>query len=324
MAWLKGALSAAFIAINTIGVCVPLYFAALVRLFLIGGWRRAVTRRMDLAIDVWVSANRGLLRALNLVDLEVAWPSAPLRRNQWYLVVSNHQTWADILLLQTTLRPVLPPLKFFTKRQLIWLPLAGLAMKLLGFPYVRRGRPSAMHANRAEVAAKDREATMAACAVFRNHPTAVLSFLEGTRFTSAKHEAQESRFRHLLNPKIGGLSYVLSGLQEQLHQLVDVTIHYPDGVPGFWAFLQGRRRRVRMWVEVQDLRLEMRTQDPTAQRAALGPFIEELWRAKDARLHAAKSGWQPERPASGSAASGAFPIGDRVKSARRPAPLASV
>ena len=287
MAWLKGSLSAAFIAINTILVCAPLYLAALLRLFLLGGWRKAVTRRMDLAIDVWVSANRGLLRALKLVDLEVVWPQAPLRRDRWYMVVSNHQTWTDILLLQTTLRPVLPPLKFFTKKQLVWLPLAGLAMKLLGFPYVRRGRPSAKDANRAEAAAKDREATIAVCAVFRNHPTAVLSFLEGTRFTAAKHRAQGSRFQHLLNPKIGGLSYVLSGLQEQLHQLVDVTIHYPDGAPGFWAFLQGTQRRVRIWVEVHDLRPEMHVQEPRAQRAALGPFIEDLWRAKDARLHRA-------------------------------------
>ena len=286
MAWLKGLLAVAFIAVNTILVCAPLYAAALLRLLLIGYWRKALTRWMDLAIDVWVSANRGLLQALKLVHLEVVWPQAQLRRDQWCMVVSNHQTWADILLLQTTLRPVLPPLKFFTKQQLIWLPLAGLAMKVLGFPYVRRGRSSAKEANRATATAKDREATMAACAVFRNHPTAVLSFLEGTRFTPAKRKAQNSPFQHLLNPKIGGLSYVLSGLHEQLHQLVDVTIHYPDGVPGFWTFLTGSRRRVRLWVEVHDLSAEMRGQDLGAQRAALGPFVQDLWRAKDAKLAA--------------------------------------
>ena len=284
MVWLKGSLSVAFIAVNTILVCAPLYLMALLRSLLIGRWRRTMTQRMDLAIDIWVSANRGLLRALKLVDLDVVWPQAPLCRDRWYLVVSNHQTWADILLLQTALRPVLPPLKFFTKRQLIWLPLAGLAMKLLGFPYVRRGRLSAGEANRAAAANKDREDTLAACSVFRSHPTAVLSFLEGTRFTPAKQAAQRSRFRHLLNPRIGGLSYVLSGLHDQLHQLVDVTILYPDGAPGFWAFLGGTRRRVRMWVAVHDLNPEMRRQDTAAQRAALGPFIEDLWRTKDARL----------------------------------------
>ena len=286
MAWLRGSLAIAFIAVNTILVCAPLYLMALLRLPLVGGWRRTLTKRMDMAIDLWVSANRGLLRALRSVDLDVVWPPAPLRRDQWCMVVSNHQTWADILLLQTVLRPALPPLKFFTKQQLIWLPLAGLAMKLLGFPYVRRGRPNA-DGSRAEAASKDREATLAACAVFRNHPTAVLSFLEGTRFTAAKRAAQGSRFERLLNPRIGGLGYVLAGLGEQLHQLVDVTIFYPDGAPGFWAFLGGRRRRVRMWIETHEATAAMRGPDAATQRTELKPFVESLWRAKDARLQAA-------------------------------------
>ena len=287
MTWLRGSAAVAFIAVNTILVCAPLYLMALLRLPLAGSWRRWITRRMDLAIDLWVSANRALLRALRSVDLEVVWPPAPLRRDQWCMVVSNHQTWADILLLQTVLRPALPPLKFFTKQQLIWLPLAGLAMKLLGFPYVRRGRPSVGDGGRADAASKDREATLAACAGFRNHPTAVLSFLEGTRFTPAKRTAQMSRFEHLLNPKIGGLSYVLAGLDGRLRQLIDVTIFYPDGAPGFWAFLSGRRRRVRMWVERHEIAPAMQAPDAAAQRAALAPFIEDLWRSKDARLGAA-------------------------------------
>ena len=287
MTWLKGFLSLAFIGVNTILVCAPLYLLALLRLPLTGSWRNGVTRRMDLAIDLWVSANRALLRALRLVDLEVVWPPTPLRRDQWCMVVSNHQTWADILLLQTVLRPALPPLKFFTKQQLIWLPLVGLAMKLLGFPYVRRGRRGVADGSRAEAASKDRESTLAACAVFRNHPTAVLSFLEGTRFTPAKRTAQKSRFEHLLNPKIGGLSYVLAGLDQQLRQLIDVTIFYPDGAPGFWAFLSGRRRRVRIWVERHEITPAMQEADAAAQRASLAPFVENLWRVKDARLRAA-------------------------------------
>lgn len=294
MTWLKGSLSVAFIAVNTILVCAPLYLLALLRLPLTGGWRSGITKRMDLAIDLWVSANRALLRALRLVDVEVVWPAAALRRDRWYMVVSNHQTWADILLLQTVLRPALPPLKFFTKQQLIWLPLAGLAMKLLGFPYVRRGRRGGTDGSRAEAAGKDREATLAACSVFRNHPTAVLSFLEGTRFSPAKRTALNSRFEHLLNPKIGGLSYVLAGLDQQLRQLIDVTIFYPDGVPGFWALLSGHRRRVRIWVERHEITAAMQESDAAAQRASLAPFVENLWRVKDARLQAAVQAAAPD------------------------------
>ena len=277
----------AFIALNTAAVCALLYPMAVLRLPLTGAWRRALTRRMDLIIDFWVSANNGLLKTLRLIDIEVDWPPEPLRRDRWYMVVSNHQTWADIILLQSVLRPALPPLKFFTKRQLIWLPLVGLAMKLLGFPYVRRARQSA-GGNSPAAAGKDRDAIRTACAIFRNHPTAVLSFLEGTRFTPAKQAAQHGRFQHLLNPKIGGLSAVLGGLEAELDTLIDVTIHYPEGPPGFWEFLQGKCARAQMRVEARTLSPEMRHPDPAAQRAQVAPFIEELWRAKDARLAEAR------------------------------------
>lgn len=281
--WLRGALAASFIAANTIIICAPLYAAALLRLALWGRWRAAATRRMDSAIDLWVSANAAMLRALRVVNIEAHQQSAVLRRDRWYIVACNHQTWADILVLQTALRPSVPPLKFFTKQQLVWLPLVGLAMKMLGFPYVRRASTTGGDGFRA-AANRDREATLAACALFRNHPTAVLSFLEGTRFTAAKHSAQKARFAHLLNPKIGGLGYVLNGLNAQRPQLLDATIHYPDGAPGFWAFLCGKCRRAQLWLEVHDLPADLGRQGQAAQRARLAPFVEKLWQAKDARL----------------------------------------
>ena len=283
MAWLRGFLSVAFIALNTATACTLLYLITLLRLPLTGTWRSALTRRMDLTIDLWVSANNGLIKALRLIDIEVEWPSEPLRRDRWYMVVSNHQTWTDIILLQSALRPALPPLKFFTKRELIWLPLLGLAMKLLGFPYVRRTRQTG-GGNGQAAAAKDRDAITAACAVFRNHPTAVLSFLEGTRFTPAKRDARNSRFQHLLDPQIGGLSAVLASLAGELDTLLDVTIHYPGDPPDFWEFLQGKCPRARMRVAAHRLSGELCDPDPAAQRAKVGAFVEALWQAKDARL----------------------------------------
>jgi len=283
MAWLKGSLAVAFIALNMAALCALLYPMAMLRLPLTGAWRSALTRRMDIIIDLWASGNNGLIKALRLIDIEVEWPTEPLRRDRWYMVVSNHQTWTDIILLQSVLRPALPPLKFFTKRELIWLPLLGLAMKLLGFPYVRRARQTAGGSGQA-AAGKDREAINAACALFRNHPTAVLSFLEGTRFTPAKRNARNSRFQYLLNPRIGGLSAVLASLAEELDTLIDVTIHYPGDPPGFWEFLQGKCPRARMRVAAHRLSGELRDPDPAAQRAQVEAFVEALWQAKDAQL----------------------------------------
>ena len=285
MAWLKGSLSLCFMLLNTIVVCVPLYAMALLRLPLAGAARRALTRRMDFAIDFWVSCNRFLIRALKLVELEIDWPRDRLSRHNWYVVVCNHQSWADILLLQDAFRSTIPPLKFFTKRELIWLPLAGPAMVVLGFPYVRRVGKAELAANPALKHA-DRDSALAACRVFRNHPTSVLIFLEGTRFTDAKRAARNSRFEHLLNPRTGGLGFVLSGLRDEVEQLVDVTIAYPGGPPSFWDFVTGKCRRARMTVEALDLDAAVRCDEPKAQRQALQPLVEGLWQAKDERLGA--------------------------------------
>ena len=283
MGWLRGTLSICYMLLNTILVCAPLFVMALLRLPLVGAPRRVLTRHMDLAIDTWVSGNRFLLRTLWSVDLQIDWPTQPLSRRRWYVVVCNHQSWADILLLQEAFRSAIPPLKFFTKRELIWLPLAGLAMYVLGFPYVRRVGKAQLAANPALKHA-DRDNAMSACAVFRNHPAAVLIFLEGTRFTEAKRSARDSRFKHLLNPRTGGLGYVLSGLKDEVEQLIDVTIAYAGAPPSFWEFLNGRCPPARMTIQAIDLDPAILSDEPKTQRQAMHPLVERLWRAKDEQL----------------------------------------
>ena len=284
MGWLKGSLAVVFLLTTTLAVCVPLFAAALLRIPLTGAWRGALTERMDYAIDAWVSSNRWLIRALRLVDLKIDGPQHPLSRRNWYVVVCNHQSWADIILLQVAFRSATPPLKFFTKRELIWLPLAGLAMYVLGFPYVRRVGKTQLAANPALKHA-DRDSALAACDGFRNHPSAVLIFLEGTRFTPAKRNARNSRFEHLLNPRTGGLGYVLSGIGDKLGPLIDVTIAYPQGPPTFWGFLQGRCPQARM--TIRTVALDAAVRSAASQRQALSSLsslVEGLWREKDERL----------------------------------------
>jgi 1-acyl-sn-glycerol-3-phosphate acyltransferase len=282
---LRGLATFVLIALNTLLACIPLYLMGLLRLALRGESRRALNRRMDGIIDYWVGCNRLLFRAFRLTRVNVRIEGdADLARDHWYLVVSNHQSWADILILQTTFRHLIPPIKFFTKQQLIWIPLLGVAMWLLGFPYVRRMSREQIAAN-PELVALDREATLAACAGFRDHPTTVLNFLEGTRFTPAKHAAQDARFRNLLNPKLGGMSYVVHALSDRLHRVLDVTIDYPHGIPTFWELVQGHCQEVNFLVQSRELPAEVRqAPDAEAVRAALVPWVEAIWREKDGRL----------------------------------------
>ena len=46
---------------------------------------------------------------------------------------------------------------------------------------------------------------------------------------------------------------MLTVMGEQLHKVVDVTIHYPQQIPTFWQFLSGKVRNVYMNVNVMDI-----------------------------------------------------------------------
>jgi 1-acyl-sn-glycerol-3-phosphate acyltransferase len=285
-----GILSTVLLVGNIAMNCIPLFLMGIVRVFvkLVGSdaMEQQMGRWMDVVIDSWVIINRFLFSLLRLTRVEVTWIGAEtLSRDQWYMVISNHQSWTDILVLQTELFVRIPPLKFFTKRQLLWVPLLGQAMWLLDFPYVRRMSRAQIEAN-PELLEVDRKATLAACEKFKSHPTSALNFLEGTRFTTEKHQAQtEPRFQHLLNPKTGGLTQVLTALDDRLDKLLDVTIDYPKGVPTFWEFMQGRCPHVTMRVECRDVPDEIhQAESDTARREATSRWVEELWTEKDGRL----------------------------------------
>ena len=285
MALLKGILSVTLLTVNTVVVCIPLVIFAPIRFFGPQSARDYFNRMLDhWVIDGWVGINRAIFNALRLTSVHITWEGAEdVSRQQWYMVISNHQSWTDIVLLQTSLMGRLPPIKFFTKRQLLWIPFLGQAMWMLGFPYVRRMSKAQMTRN-PKLIKSDRQATLDACEGFRNHPTTVLNFLEGTRFTAAKHASQKARFEHLLNPKIGGLSYVMSGLNDHLHKLVDITISYPQGTPTFWEFMQGLCPEVEMLIQCRTIPSEAREQSDSQQRKVLAPWIESLWQEKDQRL----------------------------------------
>ena len=290
METLRGSIAMGWIALHTAFWCVPLYVMGCVRLALPAGRIRVgIGGLMDRIIDGWVASNRLLVWALRLSKIEARFNGAEdLRRDGWYLVASNHQSWVDIIVLQNTLLGRIPPLKFFTKRELIWVPLAGVAMWFLGFPYVRRYGRERLQQN-PELAEHDRNATLKASQGFAERPTSVLSFLEGTRFTEAKHAAQESPYRHLLRPRAGGLSYVATALGDRATALVDVTIHYHGGVPGFWDFLCGRCRRIDVTVDTLAVP-EPLTRNSSDAREIVNRWADELWRAKDRRIAEARGG----------------------------------
>ena len=282
---LKGILASLSIAITTVSVCVVLFLWWLQLVFSSDSRQPAVRQKLDRIIIWWTGSNRWMIRRLNLIAPEIHWQGREhLSTSQWYLVVSNHQTWADILLLQTYLLDEIPPLKFFTKSQLIWLPFVGQAMYVLGFPYVKRVTREQIRKN-PELRSADRDNVFSACEGFKNHPTSILNFAEGTRHTAEKHERQAKEFQNLLKPKAGGITYTLEGMGSDLHGLVDVTLVYPDGVPRFWDFLQGKCRRVIFDARFQPIPdLPMGEQNEKHRKALVSQWVHRLWKDKDALI----------------------------------------
>ena len=274
---IRGTLAFAFIIVNSVLWCSLIFCLGLARLFVPrrGKHRIALGSAMVRAMDGWVVCARWMLRFLRICGVDQGDETGGLRRDGWYVVVSNHQTWADILVLVVALYGRIPQFKFFTKRELIWLPFLGLAMWFLEFPYVHRYSRERLEADPA-LRERDREATLRACKVFRDRPTSVLIFLEGTRFTAAKRDAQESPYQNLLTPKTGGLGLVLENIGDLLDGVVDVTIRYAGDAPGMWDFCCGRGPRVD--VVIRPLA------PPSAEPEAVRAWVDDLWKEKDGYL----------------------------------------
>lgn len=301
MALLRGGLAIVFMATNTVIWATLCYLMALIRL--VQPTDRGRTRwaaRMNVIIDGWVSCNRWMFRLLLPTRFDVRGLEG-LHRGEWYLLLSNHQSWTDIVVLQAVFRHHVPPLKFFTKAQLVWIPFLGQAMWALDFPFMRRHSKEYLERH-PEQKGRDLETTREKCERFRPTPTSIIIFPEGTRNTPVKHLAQESPHRHLLRPRAGGVGFVLGAMGDQLNALIDVSLAYPDGIPTFWEFLSGRVREVIVDVQHRDLDPQLQGGDyirDEAYRERIQLWITDLWEAKDARIAGLLAAGEPDRDAAG-------------------------
>ena len=249
--------------------------------------------------ESWISCNGGWMWLTQRTHWDVEGIEG-LEPNSWYMVSCNHQSWVDILVLQHLLNRRIPLLKFFLKAQLIWVPVMGLAWWALDFPFMRRHKEEFLKKH-PEMRGKDQETTRRACEKFALIPTSVMNFLEGTRFTAAKHAKQQSPYQHLLKPKAGGMALALDAMGAKFQAILDVTIVYPDGTPTFPQFLAGRMRRVTLRVHRLPIPAHLiggdYANDP-AFREAFSQWVQQLWRDKDAQISdlLAQTEKTPQRP----------------------------
>lgn len=275
---LKGALILVALVVNTLWWCLPLFVLSLVKLAIpVPAFRARLDRGLNALARGWVACNGAWIR-LHPRMRWVVRGAEGLSRQEWYLVQANHQSWADIFVLQRVLGPRIPLMKFFLKRALIYVPVIGLAWWALDFPFMRRAGAAQGLARRQE----DARTARVACGKFARTPTSVANFPEGTRFTGAKHATQDSPYRHLLKPKAGALQAAVQVLGSRVHSLLDVTIVYPEGAPSFWDFLRGAAPLVVVDIRQRPIPAAVadpsQSGDPRATRA----WLEAMWSEKDA------------------------------------------
>ena len=278
---LRGTLTGATLGLNTVLVAASLVPPAVLKLLVpMTAVHRAADRVLNALASGWVTVNNAWIGAVRPAARWDVQGVEGLHPRGWYLVSSNHQSWVDILVLQRIFHRRIPFLKFFLKQQLIWVPVIGLAWWALDFPFMKRGRGRGAHRG-------DLQTTREACEKFKRIPTSVINFVEGSRFTPVKHALQNSPYKHLLKPKIGGLGIALATMGEQFEALLDVTIVYPQGTPRFWDLLCGRIDAVIVRVQQRAIPKEVLGSDPVgdkAYRQRISAWVEQQWSEKDALI----------------------------------------
>ena len=283
---LTGLLTTILLLLNTLVLICPLLVFALLKLVLPGRGRDYASWAVMWVAETWSEIDKAIFALCIPTQWDIRGVEN-LRKDTSYLAVSNHQTWVDIPALIESLNRRTPFFKFFLKKELIWVPLLGLAWWGLDYPFMKRYSKAFLEKH-PELKGKDLEITKAACELFKRQPVTVVNYLEGTRFTEAKHREQQSPYRYLLKPKAGGVAFVLAALGEQLDALLDVTIVYPGNqAPGFWALLNGSINRVIIDIQVRELDPALwdgdYENDPAFRQTVQG-WVNQLWLAKDQRI----------------------------------------
>jgi 1-acyl-sn-glycerol-3-phosphate acyltransferase len=288
---IKGSLILILIILNTLLWMPILVIGAIIKIIIpIPILQKWITITLIACANNWTSLNNLFFWLFLKIEWEVTGTES-LSNDEWYLVNCNHQSWSDIPIVQKILNRKVPMPKFFLKKELIWVPIIGICWWALDFPFMKRSTPEQIKKNPA-LAGKDLETTRIACEKFKTTPVSVFNFLEGTRFTKAKHARQESPFNNLLKPKAGGAAFVLGSMGSQLHTMLDITIVYTDPKKEIWDLVCGRVHKVIINIKKIDIPSEFIGKDyssDTEFKERFQNWLNTLWWEKDKLIDQIKS-----------------------------------
>lgn len=279
---LRAILALIILILTTLLFFIPVLALGLIKLIPYQPLRNWCTLRIDTLVTLWCEMNNRYIRRNKLSKFECSgFENLPAKN--WYLVVANHQSWLDIVVLHNVLNRKIPVLKFFIKDQLKWIPCLGFAWWAMGCPFMKRYTKTYLEKN-PHKKGKDVKATLKAIETFKQTPASIMNFVEGTRFTPVKHQQQQSPYQHFLKPKAGGIGFVIAAMNKHIQSLLDVTIIYPDEHHSLWDFLCKRIKLIKVNVREIPIPAEFRQPDSKNNPEIEVQFREWLnaqWAEKD-------------------------------------------
>ena len=247
-------------------------------------WRVITSRLLYAFVNNWIFVNNFIMN----LPVKIRWDiqgTEGLETDRWYLILPNHQTWVDSMVIPAVFFRKIPFPKFFMKKELIWVPLLGFSWWALDYPFMKRYSEDTLK-KKPHLKGKDIEITRKACEKFRDIPITIVNFIEGTRFTPEKRDSRKDPYRNLLRPKAGGAALVLSTLGSRLHYILNMTIAYPGGDKDFKALLCGNIPEILVRVEKIPLTEELLGDyfNDREYRDRFQEWLNGVWTRKDALL----------------------------------------
>ncbi|MBV7316779.1 acyltransferase [Shewanella sp. NIFS-20-20] len=248
--------------------------------------RTPLTRVMNSFMWAWASCNGGILKLIAKIEWDIQ-GLEHLDKQGWYLIISNHLSGFDIAAQTYVLRNHIPMLKFFLKKELLYVPFLGLGCWALDMPYMNRTSAEKLKKN-PKLKGKDMETTRKSCERFRLLPTTIINYVEGSRFTEEKRQRQQSPYRYLLRPKAGGSAFALSAMGEQFTHVLDITMAYPDAPKDILAsVMHGKVSKVVMHIKARPVPVvdDQRYINEPSYRVEFQRWLNQLWAEKDEQIH---------------------------------------
>lgn len=247
---------------------------------------KAIYHPMHFAYRLWALNNFLIMSLFNKVTWTIK-GNENLSKDAWYLLIANHQSWLDIFVLSHFARTHIPEPKYFLKDSLKKVPFIGMGCWALDMPFMKRYSKSYLKKH-PHLIGTDIETTKRSCKKFKDTPTTIINFVEGTRFTPEKHQAQNNHFQHLLSPKAGGIAFTLATMGEQFDKILNITLVYPQNNGHIMKdMLKGRLKEVVIDIEQIDNIEQLRGNysEDIQYKKTFHRWLTELWQSNDTKIN---------------------------------------